>query len=259
MSRDSAEVVRALGLLREGLGPYVEREVGRFATRDRIEKFISSIPLRKVRDKLRKEQIREWEVAVLLNLMHRLWDDVFARTLEPLELGFVNELRGWRNKSAHQEPMTPGDVERALDTAVWLLRAVKAETQASEIARLWESRKPANAPTRSALARRSTGGSVPRSSVPTSKPPFHSASGSQADQIRQYALENYVEPWRESGDETLAIRAGDVEREMGLRQATPNVCSALEGRKFQALANVVLVSREGPRRSTTTTYCYRQS
>ena len=68
MFRDSAEVVRALGLLREGLGPYVEREVGRFATRDRIEKFISSIPLRKVRDKLRKEQIREWEVAVLLNL-----------------------------------------------------------------------------------------------------------------------------------------------------------------------------------------------
>ena len=46
------------------------------------------------------------------------------------------------------------------------------------------------------------------------KPPY----GSQADAIRQYALANYVVPWRESDDEdVLAIRAGDVEREMGLQ------------------------------------------
>ena len=45
---------------------------------------------------------------------------------------------------------------------------------------------------------------------------------------------------------------------MGLRQVTPNVCSALEGAKFQALANLVLVRREGPRRSTTATFHYRQ-
>ena len=253
MFRDSAEVGRALGLLREGLGPFVEREVRRFAAENQVADFIRS------RHKLRETRIREWEISVLLNLMQYLWRDVFARTLEPTERGFVNELRGWRNKWAHQETMAPADVDRVLDTAVRLLRAVKAETQAAEIARLWESRKAANAPTKSAVARRSTGGSVPRSSVPTSKPPSRSAWGSQADMIRRYALENYVAPWRESGDETLAIRAGDVEREVGLRQATPNVCSALEGRKFQALANVVLVSREGPRRSTTTTYYYRQS
>ncbi len=67
--------------------------------------------------------------------------------------------------------------------------------------------------------------------------------------------------WRHGANrakETLAIRAGDIVREMALSQATPNVCSALEGRKFQAQANLVLVGREGPRRSTTTTYYYRQ-
>ena len=88
------------------------------------------------------------------------------------------------------------------------------------------------------------------------KPPY----GSQADAIRQYALANYVVPWRESDDEdVLAIRAGDVEREMGLQNVTPNVCNALKGSKFLALANLSLVRCEGPRQSTTTTYYYRSA
>ena len=83
--------------------------------------------------------------------------------------------------------------------------------------------------------------------------------GGQADAIREHALANYVVPWRESDLDVLAIRAGDVVREMGLRNATPNVCSALEGRKFLSLANLALVRRDGPRRSTTTTYHYRST
>ena len=84
--------------------------------------------------------------------------------------------------------------------------------------------------------------------------------GSQADAIRQYALANYVVPWRESdGEDVLAIRAGDVERKMGLQNVTPNVCSALKGGKFLALANLSLVRCEGPRQSTTTTYYYRNA
>ncbi|MCY4468951.1 MAG: hypothetical protein OXC08_09535 [Thiotrichales bacterium] len=43
---------------------------------------------------------------------------------------------------------------------------------------------------------------------------------------------------------------------MRLRNATPNVCSALASRKFQHEAAIVLVSREGPRHSTTTTFHY---
>ena len=249
-----ADISRALGLLREGLGPFVEREAHRLATRSRIEDFISSNSHSS--PKLRKTRIREWEVAVLLNLMQRLWGDVFAHALEPTERGFVNELRGWRNKWAHQESLTPADVDRALDTTVRLLRAVGAETQAAEVARLRSVAQSCHAPTKRALGPSS--GAAPRSSVSVYRPPSRSAPVSQADEIRRYALEHYVTPWRESGNETLAIRAGDVEREMALRRATPNVCSALEGAKFQALANLVLVRREGPRRSTTTTFHYRQ-
>ena len=255
MSRNTADIGRALELLREGLGPFVEREVKRLPG-NQIEDFIRSTSPRDVRDQLRKTPIREWDVYVLLNLMQWRW---LWNRLGRMERLFVGETQDWRNKWAHQQMLTApdADVDRALDTAVRLLRAVKAETQAAEVARLWESRKAANALVKGTL--RSSSGAGPRSSVPAHRPPSRSAPASQADEIRRYAIENYVTPWRESGNETLVIRAGDVEREMALRQATPNVCSALEGRKFQAEANLILVSREGPRRSTTTTYYYRQS
>ena len=149
MSRSTADVGRALGLLGEGLGPFVEREVGRLATRNQIEDFIGSNS--HSNPKLRRTRIREWEAAVLLNLMQRLlWGDVFAHTLEPTERGYVNELRGWRNKWAHQESLTAADVDRALDTTVRLLRAVEAETQAAEVARL---RSRAELPTRPRVLR----------------------------------------------------------------------------------------------------------
>ena len=191
-----ADISRALGLLREGLGPFVEREVHRLATRNQIEDFINSNS--HSNPKLRKTRVREWEVAVLLNLMQRLWGDVFAHALEPTERGFVNELRGWRNKWAHQEPLTPADVDRALDTTVRLLRAVGAETQAAAVARLRgvagvaQSR---HAPTKRTLGPSS--GAAPRSSVSVYRPPSRSAPVSQADEIRRYALEHYVTPWRE--------------------------------------------------------------
>ena len=81
-------------------------------------------------------------------------------------------------------------------------------------------------------------------------------STSKADEIRAYALEQHVQPWRRSDEKRLAIRAGDVVRGMRLRNATPNVCSALASQKFQHDAVIVLVHREGPRQSTATTFHY---
>ena len=79
---------------------------------------------------------------------------------------------------------------------------------------------------------------------------------SKADEIRAYALERYVRPWQGSDENSLAIRAGDVVRGMGLHNATPSVCSSLASRKFQRDAGIVLVRREGPHQSTTTTFYY---
>ena len=81
---------------------------------------------------------------------------------------------------------------------------------------------------------------------------------SQADRIRRHALEHHVRPWRESGESALSIRAGDVARSMGLRNRTPNVCSALESHAFQQEAGLVLIGKMGPRQSTTTTFRYQR-
>ena len=81
---------------------------------------------------------------------------------------------------------------------------------------------------------------------------------SQADEIRRHALERYVRPWRKSGANTLSIQAGDVARNMGLRNRTPNICSALGTRVFQKKAGLVLIGRTEPCPSTTTTFHYQR-
>lgn len=79
---------------------------------------------------------------------------------------------------------------------------------------------------------------------------------SKADEMRAFALQQHGRPWRRSKEKCLSIRAGDVVRSMRLHNSTPNVCCALASRKFQAEAAIVLVHREGPPQSTTTTFHY---
>ena len=82
-----------------------------------------------------------------------------------------------------------------------------------------------------------------------------------ADRIRKHVMERHVRPFLKSDEATLSIRAGDVVRGMGLVNRTPNVCSALEGRRFQQeaqRAGLAFVGRTGPHRSTTTTFHYER-
>lgn len=227
-------------LLRDGLRPFVERVVRRMPRTARLEDFLRS-------NGLEGKHIPHWDVAPLLKFMWHMWNEMFRRVLGLSERALVAELRDWRNKWAHQEEFSADDVDRTLDSAARLLRAINAESQAIEVAQLR---------TRLAEPRHTHLNAQSQPRVPSSLRP-NPPQGGQADAIRQHAMANHVLPWRESNADVLTIRAGDLEREMGLRNATPNVCSALEGRKFLALANLALVRRDGPRRSTTTTYHYR--
>lgn len=83
-----------------------------------------------------------------------------------------------------------------------------------------------------------------------------SVGTSQADRIRAFAAKRFVAPARQAGEDTVVIRAGDVGRLMGLTGRVANVCNALRGRKFEALANVKLVDQSGPRASTTTEFMF---
>ena len=116
-------VGKAMDLLKQGLGPFVEREfksyykdrapaeATRYLGEDRI---------------LAKKAIAEWDAAALLKLMWEAWNDVFRRTLGPAERSLVNELRDLRNKWAHQQTFSGDDAYRALDSAGRLLTAISA-------------------------------------------------------------------------------------------------------------------------------------
>ena len=125
-------VGKAQDLLKDGLGPFVEREfrsaygdrataeANRFAGDDRINV---------------KCRIAEWDVAPLLKLMWEAWNDVFRKTLGPAERSLLGELRDHRNKWAHQQTFSGDDAYRALDSAGRLLTAVSAP-QADEIEKM---------------------------------------------------------------------------------------------------------------------------
>ena len=66
------------------------------------------------------------DVAALLKVMSRSWNDVFWSALGPVERGWVSELRAARNNWSHQEPFSDGDAHRALDSICRLLTAVNS-------------------------------------------------------------------------------------------------------------------------------------
>ena len=116
-------VGKAMDLLKQGLGPFVERELkntykdkaGAEATR-----YLGEDRL------LAKKAIGEWDVAALLKLMWEAWNDVFRRTLGQADRSLVSELRDLRNKWAHQQAFSSDDAYRALDSSGRLLAAVSA-------------------------------------------------------------------------------------------------------------------------------------
>ena len=127
-------VGNALDLLRDGLGPFVEREFrnayGPSDARDGARAYFYDD------NRLSTDgQLTEWDSAALLALMVFAWNDIFRAILGQTERSIVGELRGWRNKWAHQERFSSDDAERALDSAARLLTAVSAP-QADEVARM---------------------------------------------------------------------------------------------------------------------------
>ena len=126
-------VSKAMALLRDGLAPFVQREItakvkSGTVRMDAIRRFAEN-------PQLADKPLGEWDVAALLKLMWDTWNDVFRDTLGFTERSLVSELRGWRNKWAHQERFVSDDADRALDSAERLLTAIAAP-QADEVARI---------------------------------------------------------------------------------------------------------------------------
>ena len=137
---NNERVGKALDLLKEGLAPFVAREVKTtLASKDLntadLQRFTSD-PM------LSKRPVVEWDAAALLALMWETWNQVFRQTLGPAERGLVGELRGHRTKWAHQEPFSTDDAYRALDSTHRLLSSVSSP-QAGDVETMKNGTAPA--------------------------------------------------------------------------------------------------------------------
>jgi predicted AAA+ superfamily ATPase len=127
-------VGKALDLLKDGLQPFVERE---------MKAQHAQLWLDQVRESVAETQTRlfsakgepQWDSASLLAVMWNQWNVVFRKTLGQADRTLVSELRDVRNRWAHQKPFTGDDAYRALDSAGRLLTAVSAP-QSDEIEKM---------------------------------------------------------------------------------------------------------------------------
>ena len=130
---NNERVGKALDLLKEGLSPFVAREMKTALSSSQV----SASDLRRFTTDpmLSKRPVAEWDVAGLLALMWETWNQVFREILGPAERGYVGELRGHRTKWAHQEPFSTDDAYRALDSTHRLLTSISAP-EAGEIEKM---------------------------------------------------------------------------------------------------------------------------
>ena len=125
-------VGKAMDLLRDGLGPFVEREIATAhpTTKPARETY------RYLSDrKLASRPIPEWDAHALLGLMWKSWNTVFRITLGHAERNYVSELRDARNRWAHQKSFTTDDAHRVLDSTHRLLTSISA-AEADEAERM---------------------------------------------------------------------------------------------------------------------------
>src|SRR3989454_453034 len=118
-------VGKALDLLKEGLRPFVERELKAQHAQLWFERARASVSESQA-SLFGTEAEPQWDVAAILAVMWNQWNVVFRKTLGQSERTLVSELRDVRNRWAHQTPFSTDDAYRALDSAGRLLTAVSA-------------------------------------------------------------------------------------------------------------------------------------
>jgi predicted AAA+ superfamily ATPase len=127
-------VGKALDLLKDGLRPFIEREMKAQYKQSWFEEFRQALPPQQI-SFFPDEAGARWDAAAVLAAIWSRWNDVFRRTLGQAERTLVSELREARNKWAHQSPFSTDDAYRVLDSAGRLLIAVSAP-QADEIEKM---------------------------------------------------------------------------------------------------------------------------
>src|SRR5215211_5849265 len=124
-------VGKALGLLKDGLRPFVEREMQAFYRDNWVAETKET--LRDTRVGGSDDALQD--VVALLVIMDRHWGPVFRTTLGKAERSLVNEIIDVRNRWAHQNPFSGDDADRALDSIARLLTSISAP-EADEVGKM---------------------------------------------------------------------------------------------------------------------------
>ncbi|WP_457579567.1 AAA family ATPase [Ensifer adhaerens] len=98
---------------------------------------------------------------------------------------------------------------------------------------------------------------VDADNAPVTPPERYEHLVNDVDRIGLCARNYYVEPAREVGAAQVAIRASDLSRDMGLRDAFQDICNALGDEKFQKLANVPVPTHTLPNPSSSTVFTFQ--
>jgi hypothetical protein len=81
------------------------------------------------------------------------------------------------------------------------------------------------------------------------------------EETTRYVIKAYVEPARQRGENTVRIRVGQIQKELGWTSRTPSVFSTLKSQPFQQEAGVELIEKRGGPASggpsTTVEFIYR--
>ncbi|GBL16137.1 hypothetical protein MTo_03458 [Microcystis aeruginosa NIES-1211] len=124
-------VGRALDFLREGLYPFIEREMKASYGQKWVAVALSCLPesytIRRTGDAVLKE-----DVSALLIVLWEQWNEVFKKTLGRSDRSLTSELRDVRNAWAHNDAFSLDDAYRAFDSISRLLSSVSADTQEVE-------------------------------------------------------------------------------------------------------------------------------
>ena len=126
---------KALELVKDGLIPFVERELKAQDAQRWLD--IARQSVSDTQERLFKDGATpQWDAASLLAVLWNQWNVIFKKTLGQAERTLVSELRDVRNRWAHQNPFSSDDAYRALDSAGRLLAAVSAAPQADELEKM---------------------------------------------------------------------------------------------------------------------------
>ncbi|GHV83919.1 hypothetical protein AGMMS50212_12590 [Spirochaetia bacterium] len=78
----------------------------------------------------------------------------------------------------------------------------------------------------------------------------------KADNVREYCIDNYINPARKRKEKGVFISSGDVHKALRLSKSYPAVCAALGSEMFETDANVQRVHICGPLNSASTTFVF---